>query len=201
MSYVSHQSGLGTKGDSDSSATTNLYFLERKKTRTDNERCRRMGTAVRESCSPWHKSHVNRLQIWSQQDVPNLSCWYNGRGGYHQVGKQQNERACLQPQPSSGNRFTELSWLQQQGKLLHGMLAQRPLALSGTPLTEAAHGRPLMCLQKEPRECYPCSWIKSLHRSRHPHSKETSRASIEKLWATQLCQGTGFYLQVSPGTT
>lgn len=47
----------------------------------------------------------------------------------------------------------ELSWLQQQqDKLLHGMLVQKPLALSGAPLAAAAHGRLLVCLQKEPRE-------------------------------------------------
>lgn len=59
MSRASHQSGLGTKWDSDSSATTSLYFLVRKKTRTDDERCKKKGTAV-ESCCSWHKSHVNR---------------------------------------------------------------------------------------------------------------------------------------------
>ena len=73
MSHASHQSSLGIKGDSDSSAATNLYFLERKKASTDNERCKRGGSAVKESGCSWHKSCVNRLKRRSQQDVFKLS--------------------------------------------------------------------------------------------------------------------------------
>lgn len=59
-----------------------------------------------------------------------------------------------------------------------------------------------MCLQKDPWERYSCGRIKSLHRSRHQHCTEMSRAAIKKVWAMQPCQGTGFGLQVSsPRTT
>lgn len=90
--------------------------------------------------------------------------------------------AFTQPQPSSGHRVTELSWLQQQqDKLLHGVLVQRPLALPGALLAMDAQERLPVCLQKEPGNATPGSRIKSLHRSRHPHCKEMSRAVTEKV--------------------
>lgn len=96
--------------------------------------------------------------------------------------------------PLCGHGVVELSWLQQkwQDNLLHGMLVQRPLVLwcSGD---HCSH----MCLQKEPREHYPSSRIKSFHQSKHQRCKETFRAAVKKVWAIQLGQSIGFGLQVS----
>lgn len=85
----------------------------------------------------------------------------------------------------------DLSWLQQQqDKLLHGMLAQGPLPLSGSPLAAAAHETPRV----------PAKWSEGMlpwqedrvtPPKQAPHYKEMPRATIERVWATQPCQGTG----------